>query len=84
VHFVNESGNEHGVPNANCRGTVLAPKALPGQLCIYWSEYQNAEFAAVKGTDFFSLCASTAGAFIQFKEVVDNAYGVGSWAVTGG
>lgn len=80
IHFVGESGD-----GVNCKGTALEPKAPPGQLCVYWVEYEHAEFANVLATDFFSAGrTSKAGAFIQFKEVGDGAYGAGSWAVTGG
>lgn len=79
IHFVGETGD-----GVNCKGSAQEPKALPGQLCIYWVEYENAEFSKVLGTDYFSAGASKAGAFIQFKEVVNGAAGAGSWAVTGG
>jgi hypothetical protein len=80
IHFVGELGD-----GVNCKGTVKEPKALPGQLCIYWYEYENAEFASVRSTEEVAGgITSKAGAFIQFKEVKDGANGAGSWAVTGG
>jgi hypothetical protein len=79
IHFVGETGD-----GVNCKGTVKEPKALPGQLCIYWAEYENAEFNSVRSTEYISPGTSKAGAFIQFEEVKDGANGAGSWAVTGG
>ncbi len=80
IHFVGETGD-----GVNCKGNIKDPKALPGQLCIYSYENENAEFQQVLSTEAVAAGeTSKAGALIEFGEVGDHAVGAGSWAVTGG
>jgi len=80
VHFVGESGN-----GTTCPGGVAAPKAAEGNLCVYWENYEHAEFLAIIELEgLVHENASKAGAYLTFHEVHNNAFGIGSWAVTGG
>jgi hypothetical protein len=89
VHILNESGQEFldgtEVHSGDCEGSVSAPTAKPGNLCIYTGEdevikYDDNLIATLKGVA--SVGASTAGASLTVEFTGANGYGLGSWAVT--
>jgi len=80
VHFVGPAGN-----GTTCTGTVAEPKAPEGQLCVYNASVENATFLKVSElNNELPNQVSKPGAYLVFKEVLDHAWGAGSWAVTGG
>ena len=75
---------EGGLPVAACPGSVDAPEAMPGHVCVYTGSVANASsFALVDpetgvgpGSSRFGVTVSAAGSF-------DSNYSVsGTWAVT--
>jgi hypothetical protein len=92
VHYINESGMEvtnletEVTPTA-CLGTVAAPSAVAGNLCIYGA---REKFVAThsgfirKPTEFtLEEGASIAGAVLELKVTQEKAFAYGTWAVTG-
>lgn len=80
------SGNvvREGVTSPNCPGTVNAPDAEPGHLCIYVSEVANAnpEPEGFSTLDDPSVMDRSSGAVFSFElEEGLNARGYGTWAV---
>jgi hypothetical protein len=69
-------------PTTNCPGTMLAPEAAPGFLCIYkFAEYSSELF--VCDLDCNPDIAEPYGALIYVHSTtVNRAYVEGSWAVT--
>ena len=78
------------VETEHCPGSVEAPKAKPGFLCVYTGEATEMNFPApfiFKLSGGASLIsteqgASTAGAMLTWVPEGKHSYGVGSWAVT--
>jgi hypothetical protein len=101
VHYINENGQEvTGITfkeekaeettaaPTECLGTVEAPSAQPGNLCVYTAAKLNAvassESIGQLGTG--STGASTAGAALSFETFGGGGaqhIGKGTWAVTG-
>jgi hypothetical protein len=80
VHFVGPTGG--GV----CTGNAANPTAPEGALCVYENRKSGASFGAEGGVyelSWEALGASKQGAYIYFETVAVEAYGFGSWAVTG-
>lgn len=94
VHYINPSGEEVSgnifapttqPPGPACEGSVVAPTAESGNLCIY---AKNEETQGASGDIFDPSLgtegASTSGAFTLFKIPTGGAAkGYGTWAVTG-
>lgn len=79
VHFVPATGE--GV----CTGSVTEPTAPEGELCIYWTEMEGLTFQRTVALDGASANgASKPGTVMIFKEIQEEAYAYGSWAVTEG
>jgi hypothetical protein len=77
VHFVKPSGD-----GSTCPGSVEAPTATPGNLCVYEDDVLGLTFTAI---DKYSVNpgASTAGAVLQFEAgAAAPRLAFGSWAVT--
>jgi hypothetical protein len=74
-----------GTPGSGpCPGGVNAPKALPGELCIYAGEVFQASFRnAFKYQEESAEGASAGGALLIFDPTGETAVGAGSFAVTG-
>jgi Collagen triple helix repeat (20 copies) len=66
-----------------CKGTVAAPKAPPGKLCVYEQEVGSATTSGAHKLDLGALGANPPGAIILFTGTGVESYGFGSWAVTG-
>jgi len=93
-----ESAHVHfqGLPTeeefeAACPGTVTNPKANPGELCVYYSEFEvnalfNANFLSISRlTSIGQSGTSQSGAVLRFAfsgAAGERANGFGSWAVT--
>jgi hypothetical protein len=70
---------------AGCSGTVQAPSADPGHLCIFEGSLYNASYAGVFGPTTGAL--GTLGGYIGFNASTGSVFATGSWAVgvpTGG
>lgn len=91
VHYISPDGKELLDPfggekiSTKCTGTVAAPTAEPGHLCIYAGDIEKAPFqsnAAIFKASTEEVGASTAGAvlMVQFGEAGTTGYG--TWAVT--
>jgi hypothetical protein len=71
-------------PTTECPGTLLNPKAIEGNLCVYQGEMEGATFESITNLEYGTFGrASVAGALVHFGSLSDGAYGFGSWAVTG-
>jgi len=91
VHYINAAneelldgfGGKDETPD-HCQGTVLAPTADPGHLCIYTGFELEISMSneTIYKVDAASQGASTAGAVLQMIAFEENAGGAGSWAVT--
>ncbi len=95
VHFIQTSGKEQvfnevteeieEVTSAACPGTVTAPAAIPGHLCVYAAALTSA--ASVNGFIYDvteTNGASATGALLGFRiTAAEGAKGTGTWAVTG-
>lgn len=84
MHFVNEAGeelNEEAPPvfetPVNCLGTVQAPTAPAGELCLYAAIESEISFNIFGGLD--QLFTTGASAFFSGGP---GSFGVGTWAVT--
>ena len=108
VHYVNEEGTEEvtfdqtssewvRTSTADCPGDAAAPRAKPGNLCVYQASAEGLEtlpeqsggIAEVRirpaTTPVFSLTlgASTSGAVVNMsRESTDEPTAYGTWAVT--
>ena len=89
VHFIEENGNENGpgVPPTECgtpAGTVVEPKASPGNLCVYEAQDLFMIFQKItKLTASREPGASTTGALLEWEPAEEEAsYANGTWAVT--
>lgn len=92
VHYINVAGEEDlsslntdkVADPAHCNGTVEAPAADPGHLCIYAG--QEEEIGMSNETIFkagsVDTGASISGAILQISPNEPNASAKGSWAVT--
>lgn len=67
-----------------CPGTAVNPQASEGQLCVYQSSLEKAQFAEIVQPPGTGSGASKVGAQLKFIEVEDGAFGGGTFAVTGG
>jgi len=70
----------------HCPGTVAAPKAAAGYLCVYASVAENVNsFIAglvIEKLDGTGEGASTTGALLSFLAESSGLFGTGTWAVT--
>jgi hypothetical protein len=94
VHFINTAGKEVFETEAAeqieftstaCTGTVEAPKATPGNLCIYTAVLGNAgavDHFITKAGSNETTGASTAGAVFNVFALSTAAKAWGTWAVT--
>lgn len=95
VHFIGEDGEEvtfdfiteelKKQPSTVCLGSVDAPTAEPGNLCVYTGNLVSAvawneKIKTLDSTN--SAGSSTAGARIEFVALSAEATGYGTWAVT--
>jgi hypothetical protein len=80
THYIN-AGTP---PPPQCPGTVTAPQALPGHLCIYEADILNSTTRGeFDSTDGLENHASTFGAAVFADSAAAGAYRVrGTWAVT--
>jgi hypothetical protein len=76
VHFASQEGF-----SSTCTGSVEDPTAPIGHLCVYLSGLENATFFTLF-TPEFGEGASPSGSILGFTPSGDNAWGLGSWAVT--
>ena len=68
---------------AVCPGTVAAPKAPPGSLCVYENISLEATFNAILVASGLSVGADTAGFLLQYQVVAGELKKAwGTWAVT--
>jgi len=82
VHFVTEAEQTaHSVPA--CPGSLAAPSALSGELCVYEGTLNNAGVPVVETLSFAGPGTSRAGATLTSIVGAGASYGAGSWAVTG-
>lgn len=90
VHFINAAGEEVvngavgiGEPTVDCLGTVAAPTAKPGNLCVYTGAATGlaAGSEQIRSAATGANGASVAGAQIS-ANVTAGAEGYGTWAVT--
>jgi len=78
IHFVETT------PDATCPGTVTEPKAPEGMLCIYVNEVVGANFASERELNGEgNNVVNVVGGYLVFNGVENEAYGRGSFAVTG-
>ncbi len=94
VHAVNDKGEElvgleELVPSTACLGSVAAPTASPGNLCVYYGTLSHSAFPGVLITSpskEFGVTSAT-GALIEVAADSENepepVSGSGTWAVTG-
>jgi hypothetical protein len=80
VHFKEDADFE-----TFCEGTVAAPKAKPGQLCVYFPEFvENTTFQGIYPTQLVfpeETGASRSGAMLVFSAPTGAAAGYGTFAV---
>jgi hypothetical protein len=83
VFFVGGTGN-----GSACLGTVEAPTATPGNLCVYHNSAQFVDLLKITFKEIISYTyksggASKVGAFLAFEaEASAPRLGAGTWAVT--
>lgn len=88
VHFVLPNGNEvikeQEEPEVGCPGSVEAPKAEPGNLCIYVEDLNGVDTVETEISDPHGPLqgAGATGAVIEFFGLKEGALGFGTWAVT--
>lgn len=93
THYINFNNQEvlegdvvSATPSAFCKGTVEAPSAEPGHLCIYTAELSKAKTSNVgfvrTDQELETLGAGTTGAALRFRAIQEGAAGWGTWAVT--
>ena len=92
VHFIGVGeGAGEGSPNPaivakECLGTVEAPGAASGNLCIFVATVHNVEVgASLAATPGGAGGTGTVGSVVLFKAEVEAKpmFGLGAWAVTG-
>lgn len=98
VHFINAAGNESRLNEStfepeeienppNCLGSVAAPSAVSGHLCIYTKTLIGAigfsNFEGIFSPSSATAGGSKAGAILRLLNVEGNSSGFGTWAVTG-
>jgi hypothetical protein len=72
-----------GAPTAACPGSVSAPAAAPGNLCIYELTISNNHNPTTDG-GFFAINTTAFGTELFFhSDVADRFFVDGTWAVTG-
>lgn len=76
--FLNETET-----NPNCPGSLEAPEAASGYLCIYVSGEGATGAEPLNKPPFPAANVSTAGALMNWSILGEEAFGSGSWAVTG-
>lgn len=78
IHFVETT------PDATCPGTVVEPKAPEGMICIYLAEVAGASFSKVRELRGEQAnVVDPAGGYLEFLVTENEAFGRGSFAVTG-
>ncbi len=94
VHAVNDKGEElvgleELVPSTACLGSVAAPSAAPGNLCVYYGALSHTPVPGVliaNPSKEFGVTSAT-GALIEMVAGKENepepVSGSGAWAVTG-
>jgi hypothetical protein len=95
VHYLNHAGKEvkfntatsslEEVTSTACKGTVAAPSAEPGNLCVYTGkqfEFLAASNFSLKNSATTTEGASIAGAAFAVSAEKVNSSGFGTWAVT--
>lgn len=95
VHYVNTSDEyvveREFVHAALCPGSVAEPKAVPGNLCVYYGalettnsieEEQAIALHGLNASGSFEGGAGTSGAIMTVFGVPAGGHGWGSWAVT--
>jgi hypothetical protein len=90
VHYINANNEEvisesENVPSTACTGTVEAPTAAPGNLCVYTTKLVAATFTSdsIKRADGIGGITGTATAGAMFNiKIEEEAEGWGTWAVT--
>lgn len=94
VHYIRANGKEFNefsgqeVTSTKCLGTVAAPSAVAGNLCIYSSFEEsvgnvfNAFVVAPSEPNFFASGADKSGAFLTLYPTAEGARAFGAWAVT--
>ncbi|MET0307017.1 MAG: hypothetical protein ABW196_12435 [Solirubrobacterales bacterium] len=80
VHYVAPAG----APTTECPGSVAAPEAAPGHLCVYAGEAQSVVIASnsIRKADAAAPGASTVGALVTAVPIAEEAFAFGTWAVT--
>jgi collagen triple helix repeat protein len=99
VHYLNKAGQEvhfdeseedlmKEEPSTQCLGTVSAPSALPGNLCVYTASVSSAFMMSERIMDPALTSPGTVGgtgtmgAWLFFQLIVPEGEGHGTWAVT--
>jgi hypothetical protein len=79
VHYI-----EGDASTAACPGTVEAPAAAAGNLCVYAGQIlSNVTFEGIHNLGPFGNGASVSGAVVQFQGGAEEPrFGFGSWALT--
>jgi len=78
IHYVEAAGD------ATCQGKLTEPKAPEGMICIYVNEVVGANFASERELNGEgNNVVDVVGGYIVFNGVENEAYGRGSFAVTG-
>ncbi len=90
VHYINASGQEElgpgdEVASTKCHGSVSAPQADSGNLCVYTGQLAVAVTwsSLIHRADTGEIGSATSGAYLNFPEPEGEARGYGTWAVTG-
>jgi hypothetical protein len=71
-----------GQENEHCDGTVQAPTADAGFLCVYTFFGNNSNLVAPDGSGAVGLAVGTVGGVAAFEITGDEAFAIGSFAVT--
>jgi hypothetical protein len=88
THFVTKTEVSEKMAPKECPGSVEAPKAEPGSLCVYEGQLSGEpSFIGITPPAGLSLGTGTTGAVIAATLIpgiatASEAFGIGSWAVT--
>jgi hypothetical protein len=92
THYIRENGKEFNeftheeVTSTKCLGTVAAPKALPGNLCVYTSVQESIDNVfnvyMAPPSEPFSAGADISGTLLTLYPNAEGARAFGTWAVT--